>query len=266
VVSRGGGEAWHGNVYSYLKNEVGNANHFQRNATGRARVPLKELQAGFSMAGPVRKQLFAAMSFEALRFRSRQEEQTFRLPNTSFVPLPGTVAESLLSRFAPPAPGPGGGLFTSVTVAPPSSLNRYLALPRFDQVFGGGDHRLLYRAALAKISRPDLVWTPYPDFVMPLKQNLVNAAVAWTGNLAPELTVETRAAGTLDDLRFDRPRPEIPFMQTTMDNVDLPGSPTFYSFRNRSRSWQWLGNVARLRGQHVIKQAADCWAAPFPAI
>jgi hypothetical protein len=262
VVSRAGGEAWHGKLYSYLKNEAGNANHFQRNATGRTRVPLKEMQTGLSVAGPLGRGLFAAMSFEALRFRSRQEEQTFRLPNTNFVPAAGSIAEGLLRGFSRVAPGPAGGLITEVTLTPPSSLERYLALPRIDQVIGNGNHRLMYRVAVARMSRPDLVWTPYPEFVMPLNQNLVSPAVAWTGNLAPNLTFEARGGGSLDDLRFDRPRSEIPFMQA-FDNTDLPGSPTYYSFRNRSRHTQALGNVAWLRGRHVIKAGGGLLTRTF---
>src|ERR1051325_11470500 len=64
VMSRSGGDSWHGVAYAYAKNDALDANDFQRNAAGLPRVPLKELESGGAVSGRVARGLFAAVSLD----------------------------------------------------------------------------------------------------------------------------------------------------------------------------------------------------------
>jgi hypothetical protein len=253
VVTRSGQNDWHGLVWINAKNEALNANDFQRNVDGRSRVPLKEWEPGLSAAGPVlRDRWFVSGAFDYLRFRSTLDTQTFVLPTSSFRPDPGSLAEQLLRTY--PAPSiPGAGQSARVSLSPPTSLDRYLFLPRTDYLMKQGRQRLMARLALSKTSRPDLVWSPYNGFTTPLNSNDTNLAAAWTGLLRGGIVGEVRTGWSSDDLRFDRPHPEVPSLISLSDGATLPGSRTFYSFRNRSRTAEIVANASRLIERHLVK-------------
>ncbi|MBK9169046.1 MAG: TonB-dependent receptor [Bryobacterales bacterium] len=252
AVTRSGGNDWHGQGYVYFKNEALHANAFQANRRGWPRTPLKEWQPGFAAGGPLqRDRFFASGAFEAFRFRSRFDPERYRLPSPSFQPPEGTPARRLLDRFRPLA-FPGDGGIATVDLAPPSSLNRFLAVPRFDWVGAGGKHRAFGRLAWSRVDRPDFLWSPYPDFIVPLGQSASSLALGAVSTLRPGLVLETKLGLGRDDLRFDRPHPEIPVLGSG-DGVLLPGSGAFYSYRNRGRHWEVLENLLWTSGPHVVK-------------
>jgi len=55
VVSKTGGNSFHGSVFEYFRNNLLNANDFFRNETGQGRADLKQNQFGFSLGGPIKK-------------------------------------------------------------------------------------------------------------------------------------------------------------------------------------------------------------------
>src|SRR5262249_23707686 len=112
--------------------------------------------------------------------------------------------------------------------------------------------RLMWRLALARLERPDFIWSPYKDFTAPLTQNATGIALNWVGSLGAALTNETRFGWSLDDLRFDRPKPDVPNL-ISFDGVSLPGANAFFSYRNRSASWELNENIMRVRGKHTLK-------------
>jgi hypothetical protein len=256
AVTRSGGNQWHGLAYMYAKNDWLNANDFQRNRAGLERAPLKESEAGFSAGGPViRGRLFTSISSEYLRFRTRSEPASYTVPTPAILVFtsPAGPARRLLTRFAPPpVTNPTGALTADVVLAPPSSLNRYTALPRVDYVSQGGVHRLLARVAASGVDRPDFLWTPYKEFVTPLRQNTLSLALAGTSTVRTYVTNEVRFGWSTDDLRFDRRWPDVPTLASE-DNTTLPGSPLFYSFRNRSRSLELVDNVVWVHARHIAK-------------
>jgi Carboxypeptidase regulatory-like domain len=256
AVTRSGGDRWHGLFYEYLQNDVLNANDFQRNLIGLDRVPLKESESGFTVGGPVlRGRLFASLSADYLRFRSYDAPVNYRLPTSAI--LESTTSDAparlLLTRFAHPAvTDPAGGLTAMVSLAPPSSLNQFTALPRLDYVTRNGVHRFFARVAASSSNQPDFSWTPYTDFVTPLRENASAVAVGATSILRPNLTNEARAGWSASELRFDRRWPEIPVLASG-DGATLPGSPLGYSFRNRSHSLEVVDNLVWTHGRHIAK-------------
>jgi Carboxypeptidase regulatory-like domain/TonB dependent receptor/TonB-dependent Receptor Plug Domain len=58
VVTKTGGNAFHGTVFEFLRNEVLDANDFFLNQTGQPRPVLKQNQFGFALGGPIKKDKF----------------------------------------------------------------------------------------------------------------------------------------------------------------------------------------------------------------
>jgi len=258
AITRSGGEQFHGVAYFYLKNDVLNANGFQENLRGAPRVPDKEAQPGFVVGGPVLKdRLFFSSAFEFFRSRSRQDPQTFQFltPSFSSFTLPDSLARKLTTQFPAPIVPIGDAFTQSLTVAPPVSLDRKLAIERLDYHTPGGKDRVMGRVLVNRISRPDFIWTPYKDFVSALNEYTVAAGVSHVHSFRPSLTNEARVSYSIDNLHWNRPHPEIPTL-VTGDGVTLPGSPAFYAYKNANKSWEFLDNVIWSRGRHLVTTGA----------
>jgi len=68
VITKMGGNTFHGTVFEFFRNEVLNANDFFRNETAQPRPDLRENQFGFSLGGPIQKEkLFFFGSYQGTR-------------------------------------------------------------------------------------------------------------------------------------------------------------------------------------------------------
>ncbi|HTM50304.1 MAG TPA: carboxypeptidase regulatory-like domain-containing protein [Bryobacteraceae bacterium] len=269
AVSRTGGNRFHGLGYFYLKNDALNANGFQENLNGLKRTPAKESQPGFQVSGPILKdRLFFSSAFERLRSRGRQDLTDFRLPTAAFTRLvqdaPATRLSRRLFEQYPAYPVTDGNALTATArIAPPVTVDRSLAIERVDYTSRDGVNRLMGRAAIASLSRPDFIWTPYKDFISGLDQDTLGLAFGYVRTLRPNLVNEAKLGRSSDDLGWDRPHPEVPTLSAT-DLVPvgngfaqfvplyLPGSPAFYAYRNRNHTWEMLDNLLWARGRHVF--------------
>ena len=255
AVSKAGGNQFHGLGYFYLKNEALNANGFQENRAGLSRPPAKERQMGFQAGGPIlRGRLFFSAAFEHLRSRGRQQEVTLRLPTpdyTRFV-FAGSPGSRLFQQFGTPAPS-NGDFRIDLPFAPPVSIGRPLSILRVDYTPRSGRDRLMGRYSLGRVSRPDFIWSPYPDFVSGLNQDIDSGAVNYTRTLRPGLWNELKAGYSRDNLGWERARPEIPTLDVIDGNsrVIMPGSLAAYGYRNRSRTWELLDSLTWVRGRHL---------------
>ena len=218
AITRSGGNQFHGVAYFYLKNDALNANAFQENLQGLPRTPDKQSQPGFFVGGPVLKnRLFFASAYEYFRSRSQQDPFTFLLPSPNFVSsftAPGSLARQLLTQFPTPAVTNGNGLTTQMTLAPPVSLNRTLAIERLDYNTPDGKDRVMGRLLINRVGEPDFIWTPYKDFVSALHQNTWALGGSYTRLVQANLTNEARISASNDDLGWNRPHPEIPTLST----------------------------------------------------
>lgn len=71
LVTKGGGNAFHGALWEFFRNDALNANTFFRNKTGQTRPVLKQNQFGFDFGGPIRKEkLFFFTSYQGTRQRN----------------------------------------------------------------------------------------------------------------------------------------------------------------------------------------------------
>ncbi len=251
AVTRAGGNQFHGIGYTYFKNEALNANGFQENLKGLPRPPAKENQIGFQIGGPIRRErLFFSSAYEHLRSRARQDVFNFRLPSPVFATVfPNSLARRLLDQY-PPLTVPGPGVFGTISIAPPVSLNRSLAIQRFDYRSASGFDQVMGRVAIARVAKPDFIWSPYKDFISGLDQDTLGIAVSYIRTLRPGLMNEAKLGRSTDDLGWDRAHPEIPTL-VSGDSVVLPSSQASYGYRNRNRTWEFLDNIVWARGRHV---------------
>jgi len=265
AVTRSGGSQFHGGAYFYLMNDALNANGFQENLAGAPRLPDKQDQPGFFIGGPVLKdRLFFSSAYEYLRSRGEQSPYTFLLPSPSFVTnftAPGSLARQLLTEYPTTASTVGTGVVTQDALAPPTALNRTLAIERLDYTPPNGKDRLTGRVLINRLAQPDFIWSPYKDFISGLNQDTVAAGGSYTRAFRPDLTNEVRLSYSTDDLGWKRPHPEIPTLTTSdvyfvnglaQTGVTLPGSPAFYAYKNDNDSWELLDNVIWTRGRHLV--------------
>lgn len=78
IVSKSGGNAFHGSLFEYLQAEELNANQSELNSAGKVKPPMNINTYGFSLSGPVfipkvfdgRDKLFWLVTYEAMRQRS----------------------------------------------------------------------------------------------------------------------------------------------------------------------------------------------------
>jgi hypothetical protein len=267
AITRTGSNGFHGLGYFYLKNDVLNANGFQENLSGSPRIPDKEIQPGYFVGGPILKnRLFFSSAFEHLRSRSFQDRFTFLLPSTKFFsvfPQTNTTLYNLLSKYPAPAVTDGFNPLAPLTVAPPVSVNRSLGIERIDYTTPSGRDRIMARGIFVKLSRPDFIWNPYKDFVTPLIQDTWAAGGSHIHNFSASTTNEFRLSRSDDDLHFNRPHPEVPTLLALaplnyfpIGTITLPGSSQFYSYQNHSKTTEFLDNVIRAWGRHLITVGA----------
>ena len=261
AATRAGGPAWHGTAYFYGKHSAFNANSFQQNLRGVVKPPVRERQPGYQIGGPIRRErLFVSSALEVFRSHGFTEVVDTLLPGAvvkEFTQAAGPTRR-LLDAFPAPvsalpsSPGAAGGLTVAARFQPPSTVNRTLALERIDWLSRGGAHRVVGRVSIQRLGRPDFIWSPYAEFVSGLRQNTIGLMVGVDSNLRPNITSEARAAWSNDTLEWDRAHPEIPTLASS-DGVTLPGSPAFYAYRNRTRSWELRETMTWIRASHILK-------------
>lgn len=110
VITKGGANDFHGEVYHYLRNEKTDANFFFNNLNARRRNPYRQNQFGGALGGPIiRNKVFFFGAYEGLRVR----QSSF-----SFVTAPPDELRSGdFSQFRPA--GPGGTFLPTPTIYNP---------------------------------------------------------------------------------------------------------------------------------------------------
>jgi hypothetical protein len=264
AVSITGGSAAHGMLYTWIKNDLLDANGFQENANGYARAPQKEQRPGFVVSGPLLPgRIFGSGSLEFLHFGSRNDPEQFTLPTASFISRsdPNTPAGWLLRHYAAAAVPQSDGDFGFVTIAPPVELDGVVGLARIDYLPGTGRHRLFFRASANRERTPDLLYNPYPQFSSPYHQGAIGLAMGWTWQISAKTTNEFRIGRTGDSAKYDRPHTEVPLLRTytqltsngTLLSPVLPGSHTTLTLRYVPRNWETIDNWSHIQGRHFWK-------------
>jgi hypothetical protein len=259
AVTKAGGNTFHGLGYDYFKNDALNAADFADNLAGKGRRADKEQQFGYQVGGPILpNRLFFSSALEELISHSKTDPQTYSLPSTNFIPAFNLSSSNLARQLLEKYPGPvvnTQNVTGNYTVAQPVVVDRLLALERGDYVLKGGRDHLMARLAIARVSEPDFIWSPYPAFISALQQNTTGVAGNWMHTWTPRITSELKANYSDDNLWWDRAHPEIPTLVSS-DGTLLPGSPAFYAYRNHNRTLQGIYSTVWTRNRHIISAGA----------
>lgn len=260
AVTRAGGGAWKGQAWFHLKNDALNGNTFQNNAKGVSRQPFQEAQYGLRGGGPVwKKTLFLSGALEIYRNWGLQAQSTVYvvsplLINQLSVTNPG---RTLLTAFPTPATIPGDGTVAPLQIRPPVSIEREVGLVRADYVAPAS--RVMLRAAVDHLDRPDFIWYPYKEFTSGLRQPVTSMALGYSQSFGPSLTQELHAGWSRNTVDWDRAHPEIPTLVVSFSETPkqpaplLPGSPAFYGLHYTNRSWEVNDALAWVHGRHIVK-------------
>ena len=124
VVTKSGGNEFHGTVFEFFRNNVLNANDFFLNETGQPRADLKQNQYGFTLGGPILKdKLFFFSSYQGTRQINGLAAGQARIACTASVTTPPLTndrsAAALGSLFA----GKSGALGGVAVSADGSNIN-----------------------------------------------------------------------------------------------------------------------------------------------
>lgn len=261
AVTRAGGNEFHGVAYEYLENAILNAADFQDNLHGYGRLQDNQNQFGYQIGGPVLyKRLFFSSALEQLISHGAEDPQTYQLPTTNFIPaleLPtDRIAYQLLTQFPGPAiVSPTNAIVANYTVSQPVVVDRLIALERGDYVSPGGRDHLMARLNIARLDEPDFIWYPYQEFNSALHENTTGAMANWMHSWTPRLTSEFKLSYNDDDLWWNRAHPQVPTLASA-DGTLLPGSPSFYSYRNHNRSPEAVYSAVWTRNRHIVTAGA----------
>src|SRR6266853_2165850 len=125
LVTKSGGNDWHGSAYEYHRNTITAANSFFNNAAGVARPALIRNQFGVSLGGPVKKdKLFFFFNYEGRRDASQdQENRTIPLDHVHTGAIGYIKSDPACGAFSRLDTTPQCILFT-----PPSGPNSLVSL------------------------------------------------------------------------------------------------------------------------------------------
>lgn len=267
AVTKSGGDQYHGIIYFYVMNDVLNANSFQQNLAGVPKTPVKQIQPGYSVGGPILKErLFFSSALEYYSNHSFQGQANFLLPSTNFLsfvsPSVAPTLYNLLKTYPAPAVSNGANPFATYTVAPPVEINRILGIERLDYTSPRGRDRIMGRGIFSNMNEPDFVWSPYKGFTTPLVEDTWAVAGSYIHSFSTNLTNEFRISRTSDDLHFNRPNPQVPTLLAIAPSnypestITLPGSQQFYSYKNNGTTTEFLDNLIWARNRHLITVGA----------
>ena len=253
AVSQQGTSGWHGQIYGYFKHEHLNANSWQNNTAGTGRPPLREAESGAAITGRL-SNLAASFSFDSYRYASRNDPVDWVLPTQEWIASTSsqTAGGRLLRQYAAPvAPSAPGSVFTSYGIAPTVTISRDSATTRLDYVTSG-DHRehVTVRLAISQLRQPDLIYSPYPGFSAPFRQNANDLALVVSSSPRARLTNEFRASMKGDSTRLDRIHDEVPFFESG-DGVTLPGSPAALKFHYGGRQLEAGDTLSLMAGRSL---------------
>ncbi len=263
AVTRAGGNEFHGIGYEYLENTVLNAADFQDNLHGFGRLPDKQQQFGYQVGGPIMKnRLFFSSALEQLISHSNQDPAPYEMLSSNFLSAfnvgQSALARQLLTQFPGPViNAPNGAVTDVIQIAEPTVVDRLIGLERGDYATKSGRDHIMARFAIQRLTEPDFIWSPYPQFISPLHDKTEGIAGNWTHTWGPRVTSELKFDFAADNLNWDRAHSNIPTLVTNADpttglSITLPGSPAFYAYTNRNKTTEIIYSTVFTRNRHII--------------
>ncbi len=263
AVTKAGGNAFHGIGYEYMENTVLNAADFQDNLSGYGRLPDKQQQFGYQVGGPILKnRLFFSSALEQLISHSNQDPAPYEMLTTNFLSAFNVPATSLASQLLKTYPGPvinapNGAVTDVIQIAEPTVVDRLIGLERADYTTKSGRDKIMARFAIQRLTEPDFIWSPYPQFISALHDRTEGIAGNWTHTWGPRVTSELKFDFAADSLNWTRANSNVPTLTTQPDPltglpISLPGSPAFYAYDNQNKTTEIIYSTVFTRNRHII--------------
>lgn len=255
LVSKSGGNQFHGALFEFLRNQVLDAKPFFL-PQGRAKPPLRQNQFGVQFNGPVRipklydgrNKTFFMFGWESLRntapapqissvLTERMRRGDFSEiptpivdPTNNRTPFPGNQIPA--NRLSPQAlralqymPLPTGpGVLQNFNRNVPNSDNRDQFLGRLDHSFGERN-RLFFRYADSNVALLNEAANPFNGYVQPVTDK--NWVVGYTLVVSPSAINDLRIGRqltTIDSINFFTPGQRFP--STAGTEIGIPGYTT----------------------------------------
>ncbi len=137
LVSKSGGNSFHGTLWEFFRNDALNANDYFLNRNGQVRPELKQNQYGFVFGGPIRKN--KTFFFGSYQGSNQINGQTPGALQSSFLPLltGGRTAQALGQLYGGQSGAAGG-----VAIAPDGSNINPVALAILNFKFPNGSYAI----------------------------------------------------------------------------------------------------------------------------
>lgn len=280
IRTRGGANLFRGRAFLFFRDESLNANTHRNNSLGLARLPLTELNPGFTLSGPiVFPPLKIKTSGRAFFFISYELNTVL---DTALIDTLVPVERS--ARFALPAPttlagmrleavsAPGASTIVAPYVKPISTpLKNQILTARLDHQFSEGHNgTVLYQlgrlnnlrqfaggnrlaeALQGKTRNSDAI--SYTDNYV-FSQSLINQARVQFSRLAPAVTASGGTTSPVVLISLNDPLPASHPQQRT--GTLVAGSSTAGASDRREVRWQMQDTLSILRGGHTLRAGAD---------
>jgi hypothetical protein len=228
VVTRSGSNGFHGSLFEFLGNDELDANTFENNSNGIAKSPLRQNQFGYSLGGPIQKNMTFFWSGLELSRLHYGTPMTLQLPSALFIAsLPqDSEARRLLTEIPPLASTavPGGDPnIGQIQIQAPGRIDTLLATERLDHDFTNAKDRLMGRFTLASTaSETGEEFTGYPSLMPTDRFRAYNTMLSWTHSFDASRVNDFRIGWSREQIELPRPRSDVAILQSG-DGVSLPG-------------------------------------------
>ena len=264
VITRQGGNRWHGLLFEFLINEKLNANDFQSNAAHRPRAPFKEHQFGYTLGGPLKRdRVFLFTSLEPLRSTTVLKPQTITLPTAAFISqVTGPIARDLFQRFpAMPLINPTPVDANRITgqFAPGAAFNSLAASARADFEVRPDRDRLFLRFGSFDQTVDNVIVSPYRGLAVPFVIATRSMAAGWTHRFDSSRVNEAKIGFNRNRTNYEPQVPGVPEL-STLDNqrTRLPGNVGSFTEQNYTDNLLHLvDNFGLLLARHHLVFGGD---------
>ncbi len=269
AITVSGSNSLHGMLYADVSNQLFNAVDFQDQANGGA-APAQQIAVGGQIGNPiVPNRIFNFASLWLNRDQASAGLAPFVAPTENFLKalIPGTLAQSLFSRFPGPV-APGNGLTGTVYLRPEDAFSRVDGLDRVDWNAASNRQHAFAKVIVDRLTEPDFIWSTYPDFRSALDRNVSGVGVAQAGSWGPHWSEESRAGYAQDYIGWARAQPQIPllaYVEPGSSGTGFFGSPAGYTFRNHGKSIEASTNFGYSTSRQVLSFGANYFARQLSA-
>jgi hypothetical protein len=277
IVTRSGGNQFHGTAFDYLRNDAMNANDWFANNAGLPKPQERQNDFGGTFSGPVFKdKTFFFFSYEGLRLRLPQAQLT-TVPDIASRQTAIPAMQPYLNAFPLPngTDDPSSGIAAfNIGYADPASLNAYSL--RLDHKLKGNITLFgRYNYSPSSIIQRGSAFEPLSN-LFASRNTTQTATAGGTWLFSPRVTADVRlnysttdaanaysldnfgGAVPLTSLQFPAPynasNALLFFTIDSLSNASFGDGPTSH---NKQRQWNLVDDISIQKGAHSIKFGSD---------